>query len=204
VNAWPSDPDALARAILTDTRFGGFPSGPRQPSLWDQFVKWALDRLRDFLGPLVHALSGTGPQSALLGAALLITGGAALIYLLVRAIEWFAFRTAARRGDVQRRALIPAASAAELRARARAAAAAGVYRDAAGLLFAAALRALDESGRHAYDAALTPGEYRRAVRDPFFDVLAREATVALFATVEPDAGLVARMERAYDGLFAPA
>jgi hypothetical protein len=92
-----------------------------------------------------------------------------------------------------------------LRAAALAAARGGRYREAAALLFRSAVRALDERGRVAYDAARTPGEYRRLVRDPLFDRLAGDTEVALFAPAEPSGDLFERMNRTYERLFdAPA
>jgi hypothetical protein len=55
-----------------------------------------------------------------------------------------------------------------------------------------------------YDAARTPGEWRRAVRDPAFDALARDAVVALFGNRAADAALVARMRDAYDRVVPAA
>ena len=71
-------------------------------------------------------------------------------------------------------------------------------------MWASALRALDERGRVRYDAARTPGEWRRAVRDPAFDALARDAVVALFGNRGADAALVARMRESYDRVVVPA
>ena len=102
------------------------------------------------------------------------------------------------RGRPHRRARRRDADAKTLLARALEAAAAGRHHDAAALLWASALRALDERGRVRYDPARTPGEWRREVRDPSFDVLARDAVVALFGDRGADAALVARMREAYD------
>ena len=52
--------------------------------------------------------------------------------------------------------------------------------------------------------ARTPGEWRRAVRDPAFDALARDAVVALFGNRGVDAALVTRMRASYDRVVAPA
>ncbi|HTD36799.1 MAG TPA: DUF4129 domain-containing protein, partial [Candidatus Limnocylindrales bacterium] len=71
-------------------------------------------------------------------------------------------------------------------------------------LWASAQRALDERGRVRFDPARTPGEWRRAVRDPSFDALARDAVIALFGDRGADAALVTRMREAYDRVVAPA
>ena len=96
------------------------------------------------------------------------------------------------------------ADARTLLARALDAASAGRHHEAAALLWASALRALDERGRVRYDAARTPGEWRRAVRDPDFDALARDAVVALFGDRGADAALVARMRETYDRVVVTA
>jgi hypothetical protein len=204
VSDWRADPDALARSILSDARYRGHPEATPGTPWWTPITHWIRDRLHDLFHGIGHVASGLGVPAEMLGVVLLGAGGVGLLYLLVRVVAWYTMRTSVRTARDAGTALDAIRSAAESRADARAAAGRGAYRDAARLLFLAALRALDERGRIRYDAALTPGEYRRAVRDPRFDVLARDATVALFATREPDAALVERMERAYDGLFAPA
>jgi hypothetical protein len=204
VSDWRTDPDALARAIVRDPRYRGHPDARPQTPWWHPIVQWIRDRLHELFAGIGHVASGLGIPAELLGIVLLGAGAVGCVYLLVRLVAWYTMRTTTSVARAGATALAAIRSAAELHADARAAAARGAYREAARLLFAAALRALDEVGRMRYDAALTPGEYRRAVRDPRFDVLAREATVALFATREPDAALVERMEAAYAGLFARA
>lgn len=204
MSSWRADPDALARAVLHDPRYRTLPEVTPTSPWWEPIRHWIGDRLREFFHGIGHVASGLGIPAELLGIVLLGAGAVGLVYLLVRIVAWYTMRTSVYAARASGTALDAIRTAAELRDDARAAAARGAYRDAARLLFFAALRALDEAGRMRYDAALTPGEYRRAVRDPRFDVLARDATVALFATREPDAALVERMERAYDGLFAPA
>jgi hypothetical protein len=204
MSAWRTDPDALARSILRDPRYGGHPDGKSRAPWWEPIWNWIRDRLHELFHGIGHVADRLGIPAQALGVVLLGAGAVGVVYLLVRIVAWYTMRTSVYAARGAGTALDAIRSAAELREDARAAVARGAYRDAARLLFFAALRALDEVGRIRYDAALTPGEYRRAVRDPRFDVLAREATVALFATPEPDAALVERMERAYDGLFAPA
>jgi len=204
VSNWRTDPDTLARSIVADRRYRIQPDVKPAEPWWHPIWQWIRDRLHDLFHGIGHVASGLGLPAEMIGVVLLGAGGVGLVYLLVRLVAWYTMRTSVRAPRAGAVALDVIRTAAELRAEARAAAARGAYRDAARLLFFAALRALDEAGRIRYDAALTPGEYRRAVRDPRFDVLARDATVALFATDEPDGALVERMERAYDGLFAPA
>ncbi len=201
---WRTDPDSLARAIATDSRYRTHLDAQPGTPWWHPIVQWVRDRLHDLFHGIGHVASGLGLPAQLLGIVLLGAGAVGLLYLLVRIVAWYTMRTTIRSANGAGTALDPIRTAVELRGDARAAAARGAYRDAARLLFLAALRSLDEVGRVQYDAALTPGEYRRAVRDPRFDVLARDATIALFGTREPDAALVERMELAYDGLFAPS
>ncbi|MGB8265157.1 MAG: hypothetical protein WCE44_02420 [Candidatus Velthaea sp.] len=201
---WRAEPQTLAREILADPHYLGQPAGTSPRTIWDTIVAWLGERVHDILRAIGHALGAHGTQEKILGIVLIAAGAVALLYLLVRIIAWIASRTALQRYGPSGLPLNAATGAAQLRAQSRAAARRGAYREAARCLFLAALRALDETGRVAYDAALTPGDYRRAVRDPRFDSLARDATVALFATREPDAALVERMERAYDGFFASA
>jgi len=201
---WRTDPNSLARSILADRRYRSQPEVKPGEPWWHPIWQWIRDRLHDLFHGIGHVASGLGLPAQMIGVVMLAAGGVGLLYLLVRIVAWYTMRTSVRAPRGAGTALDAIRTAAELRAEAREAAARGAYRDAARLLFLAALRALDEAGRIRYDAALTPGEYRRAVRDPRFDVLARDATVALFATGEPDGALVERMERAYDGLFVPA
>ena len=136
------------------------------------------------------------------GAALVVVL-AFLLFVVVR----FARRTRLQRPARQANAAVALASDADARtllARARAAAAAGRNHEAAALLWASALRALDERGRVRFDPARTPGEWRRLVGDPAFDALARDAVVAMFGERDPDAALVARMRETYDRIVAPA
>jgi len=204
VSDWRTDPDALARAVLHDPRYRTLPEVKPSPPWWEPIAHWIRDRLHDLFHGIGHVANSLGIPAQFVGIVLLGAGAVGLVYLLVRIVAWYTMRTSVYAARASGTALDAIRTAAELRDDARAAAARGAYRDAARLLFFAALRALDEAGRMRYDAALTPGEYRRAVRDPRFDVLAHDATVALFATREPDAALVERMERAYDGLFAAA
>ena len=132
----------------------------------------------------------------------------ALLFLIVVTVRFVRFQLK-RRVRAERRfgnagALDQSGDARALFERALSAAAAGRHHEAAALLWASALRALDERGRVRFDAARTPGEWRRAVRDPAFDGLSRDAVVALFGDRDVDAALVARMRSAYDALVTGA
>ena len=200
---WPNgDPREVAHRILLDRRYHIGPQGPA-PKSWLEQLLDALDAFwRRLTEPLGH-LAGNDLLTRAVGVVILLAVLAALIYVVVR------FGRNVRIGRAQRAAvhadaLTEGADARTLLGRALAAAAAGRHHDAAALLWASALRALDERGRVRYDAARTPGEWRRAVRDPNFDALARDAVVALFGDRGADAALVARMRVTYDRVVAPA
>jgi hypothetical protein len=200
---WPhGDPRAVAQRILADRQFQLAPQQPGDKS-------W-LDLLGDAWNALWHRL--TAPLGQMLGNKALtsVIGIAVLVALLVF-LAFVAARYARRlrfgssaRARTGAFALGDDADARTLFARALAAAAEGRHHDAAALLWASALRALDERGHVRYDPARTPGEWRRAVRDPAFDALARDAVVALFGNRTVDAAFVTRMRESYDRVVAPA
>jgi Na+-transporting methylmalonyl-CoA/oxaloacetate decarboxylase gamma subunit len=200
--AWPhGDPRDVARSVLADPRFhlaAETPSRPWWSWLLDELGKW-WNRLWE---PLVNAVGNQWLARAI-GIGILVIVLAFLVYVIVR----FARRVRIRRAErapVTTTALAAEGDARTLFALALAAAAEGRHHDAAALLWSSALRALDERGRIRYDAARTPGEWRRAVRDPAFDALARDAVIALFGDHGADALLVARMRDAYDRVLTPA
>ena len=202
MTVWPhGDPREVVQRVLADGRFQRAPQRPNEKT-WLELV---YDALRDLwhriTEPLNHAI-GNSRVTTFLGIAVLV--GVAVLLAIV--IARFAPRLAWRRARGS--ALPPAtgfdAGARSLLARALEAASAGRHHEAAALLWASALRALDEAGRVRFDAARTPGEWRRAVRDASFDAFARDAVVALFGERGADAALVARMREAYDRVVAPA
>jgi hypothetical protein len=211
---WPhGDPRAVARSVLADPRFRTTPDAPADKPWWqyvlDVLGKW-WHRLFDPLAPWLHRLFdplghaiGNDALTRALGIAVLVLVLAFLSYVVVRFARRLSRRRKVRASTVVT-ALDTEADARSLLARALAAAAEGRHHDAAALLWSSALRALDECGRVRFDAARTPGEWRRAVRDPAFDALAGDAVVALFGDRGADAPLVARMREAYDRVVARA
>jgi hypothetical protein len=200
---WPhGDPRAVAQQILADRHFQLGPQGPADKSWLDLFIDAVGELWRRLTAPLDHLL-GNKTLTTVIGIAVLV----ALVAFIVVVVVRFA-RGLRAKAPVRSRAAALAlgddADARTLFARALAAAAEGRHHDAAALLWASALRALDEGGRVRYDAARTPGEWRRAVRDPAFDALARDAVVALFGNRGADAALVTRMRESYDRVVAPA
>jgi len=200
--AWPhGDPREVARSIVADPRFApGAPSRPGPPSWFDLLRDWFGGFVRGLLHGIDRALGANSSFEIAIGVGVLAAALGLLgwgIYVLVGS----AMRSLGARGRSSPAAPaedVGGADSATLRAAAQTAALAGRYREAAGLLFLAVLRALDERGRIAYDAARTPGEYRRLVRDPRFDALAADAVVAVFAPAEPTAEVFARMSGEYE------
>jgi Na+-transporting methylmalonyl-CoA/oxaloacetate decarboxylase gamma subunit len=199
---WPyGDPRDVVHRVLTDARFQRAAQRPGEKSWFDYVTDFLRDLWHRLTAPL-ETLTGNTTLTTIVGIGVLI----AVLVLFAIVVVRFARRTAWRR-PVREHAAPAAlgedADARTLLARALAAAAAGRHHDAAALLWASALRALDERGRVKYDPARTPGEWRRAVRDPYFDSLARDAVVALFGDRGADAALVVRMQAAYDRVVAP-
>ena len=203
IPAWPhGDPRAVAHRILADRQYQLAPQKPGDKSWLDLLGDMVSELWRRLTAPLGN-LIGNKTITTLVGLAVLVALLAFLTLIVVRFARGFRGRHAAgaRAGAF---ALGDDADAGTLFARALAAAADGRHHDAAAQLWASALRALDERGRVRYDAARTPGEWRRAVRDPAFDALARDAVVALFGNRAADAALFARMRESYDRVVVPA
>lgn len=214
---WPhGDPDALARAIEAQPAYRVAPTSakPPEPSLLEAFGDW----LNHLLKPLFHWLEGAQNGSAtnvLLSLALLGAVLAVVAFAIVRILDALSRgRGASASGPHAGRAgaLAPARGAAEWRALAERAAAAGDYAAAIAALFSAALAALDERGLVPFDSARTPGEYRRVLRRAAtlskrardsFDVLSECFVRAAFAGLPADGEAYARARSAYDGLAAP-
>ena len=201
---WPhGDPREVVHRVLADPRFQRAPHSASEKSWLDLALAALRDMWHRLTGPL-RSLTGNSELTTFIGILVLI----AVLVALTLVVAHFATRVSWRRA---RRARAGAAvtmgaesDARTLFARALDAAAAGRHHEAAALLWASALRALDERGRVRYDPARTPGEWRRAVRDPSFDALARDAVVALFGDRGADAALVARMREAYERVVTPA
>ncbi len=200
---WPhGDPRDVAHRILAGDRFRIAPQRPAQKSWLDLLWDAIRELWRRVTSPLQHVL-GNETVTAVIGIAVLVALIALVAILVVRYTRR-AREVRLGRARAQAFALGDDADAHTLFARALAAASDGRHHDAAALLWASALRALGERGRVPYDAARTPGEWRRAVRDPAFDALARDAVVALFGDRAVDAALVTRMRASYDRVVMPA
>lgn len=192
------DPDRIARTIVADRRYQGTTAAVEPaPTLWERALHWLADRLADVFGAIGKLLGSKNPANVTIGIVTIAAVAVLLVFVGYRVALAIARskRASAPRSSSSR--ISDAATSAELRDAARRAAQAGRFHDAAGLLFRSALRALDERGRIPYDAARTATEYRRMVRDPEFDVLAREAVIALFSDGGANAERYDRMDGAY-------
>jgi hypothetical protein len=198
------DPDAVARTILGERDFRTLAAGkyvaPPEP-FWEvlrkQAWQWLLDHvLKPLFGPLLHgighALGASKGAGTVFGFVLIGLALAGLAFVLVRLILAFLPRIGARGaplGDVT--ALGEIRSQDQWLVLARDAAARGDYRHAIGALFAAALALLDDRAVIGFDAARTPGEYRRLVRRARdeasgpFDTLADRFVRATYAEAAP-------------------
>jgi hypothetical protein len=197
---WPhGDPRTVAHDILRDSRYRDALAPQAPKSIWETLIEDVIHWWQWLTRPLGHFL-GNDLVTTIVGFGVLALAAVAIVLVVIR----FA-RPMLRRGSPATRqraeSLAPQGDARLLFERALAAAAAGRHREAAALLWVSALHALDERGRVRYDAARTPAQWRRAVRDPNFDRFARDAVVALFGDRAVDATLVARMRSAYDAVL---
>ena len=200
---WPhGDPRTVIRAVLADPRFRAAPQRPGEKT-WLDYLAEGFDRFWNWVMQPFRHLSGGGAVATIVGiVVVLVVVGLALV-VLARLADRVLERRAARRSAAAS-SLGAVRDARALRDDALAAAGAGRYREAAVLLWASALRALDERGRVRFDPSRSPSEWRRAVGDPAFDALARDAVVALFGDRNVDAAFVERMRAAYDRALAHA
>lgn len=200
---WPLvDPRDVARAILAEPRYRTAAHAAAGGTWWD-LVREFLGKLWDRLVAPLHGIFGNDAATSAIGIVVL----AAVLIALALVVVRFARRVRLRRASAlptEATALHDEGDAATLRTRALNAAAEGRYHDAAVLLWSSALHALDECGRIRYDPSRSPAEWRRAVRDPAFDALARDAVVALFARRAVDSELFDRMRAAYERIVLPA
>ena len=191
--AYPhGDPDRVVRSVLAEPAYrasaAATASAPR-PTLYQVVWDWIVDHvLRPLFHPLASALSASHGIGTLIGLLLIVVALGLLAFVVFRIA--LAFVGPAVASGALGRALgahAPAEGSAHWRGAAREAAARGAYAEAISALFRAALAELDERAIVAFDAARTPGEYRRAVRRarsaaaPPFDALAERFVRAAFA-----------------------
>lgn len=200
-----ADPHALALTILSQRAYLHERSAPApapRETLLDKILKWLGGRLQD----LIRAIFGAAVAMPALGRIIVIAFivvvaavAAYLIYVLVSMLARRQRNSAPNMGTP----LAPAVEPQTLYERAKAAARAGQYAQAVALLFQASLHTFDGAGKLPYDASLTPGEYRRAVRRSVsvagdaFDQIAKTFVLAAFAERAITAEEYAAADQAY-------
>ncbi len=164
---WPHDPNAVVRSVLAQPAYRSAPvttDKKPQESLWDQFWSWVREQLKNLFGPIARAVRGVSGAATVAGVILTVAAVLAFGFVLV----WLGLAFVAPKRRTPRnfigKPLAPRRTFAEWRAAALAFAARGEYARAIAALFGAALTLLDERGLVPFDAARTPGEYRRLVR----------------------------------------
>ncbi len=210
---WPhGDPDAVVARVLADPAYASAPrtTGQKpQESLWQIVWNWLVDHvLRPLFHPVAHAFASSRGVATVAGFVLVALALCGLGYVVFRLLLAFVNAPNAKRAmrpgaatslDAER-------SARDWRALARAAAARGDFAQAIAALFGAALAELDEQTLVAYDAARTPGEYRRLVRrararaEAPFDELTERFVRALYAPEAPERAEYEAAERALAAL----
>jgi hypothetical protein len=184
-----ADPQALATDILSARAYAHEKTAPAPPPQ-ETLLEKILRRLGELLQNLLRSIFGAAIAIPTLGRIILVAfivvfaaAAAYLVYLLVSVIARRQRRSAPMVGTPLPAVVQPEA----LYDRAKAAARVGQYAHAVALLFQASLHVFDGSGKLPYDASLTPGEYRRAVRrsvasaSDAFDQIAKAFVLAAFA-----------------------
>lgn len=207
MRAWPhGDPNVVVRGVLAQPAFrtAGVTSRAKPPASFFGFAwNWFVDHvLRRIFPPLAHALAASRGIGTALGVVLIVCALGALGFALVRLALAFVRRAEAPGLGGASVALAGRRTPGAWRAAAAAAAARGDYAPAIAALFSAALAMLDVRALVAFDAARTPGEYRRLVRRAAceaalpFDELSERYVRAAYAAASPSATDFAAAERA--------
>ena len=205
---WPhGDPARVVHDVLAQPAYRALAPTTAvapKPSPFEALGTWIGHVLSAIFRPLGHVLDATHAAGTAVGIALVVIALGVFAFLAFRLILAFARparNVAADRGATTALGERPSSSA--WRARARDAAERGDFGAAIAGLFAAALGALDERALVAFDAARTPGEYRRQVRRvrseaaTAFDELAERFVRAAYAPGVAEASDFAAAERAY-------
>jgi hypothetical protein len=207
------DPNAVIKRVLDDPAYRDARATTAEKpheSLLGVIWDWIAEHLRPLFHPIAKALGATQGASTLIGYVLIGLALVALVFAVFRLVLAFA-RPPIRPGGRQAESLALDAdrTSPEWRALARVAAARGDYAGAIAALFGAALAELDARALVAFDAARTPGEYRRLVRraraqaSAPFDDLAERFVRALYAPERPQPSDYEAAERAL-AAFEPA
>ncbi|HET7813094.1 MAG TPA: DUF4129 domain-containing protein [Candidatus Baltobacteraceae bacterium] len=199
----PADPNALAREIVLHGNYR-LHSAAETLSPWRRFLAWIGNLLDKLFG---HAHAPPSGVVDLLGWILLAVVLGGVVFVIVRLLMNI---TGAAGGPQTRsvRAIQPRVAAKAWYDRALAAAQAGRYREAAVLLFRAALAILDLRGFVHDDPSRTVDECAAELRDrapqhlQAFGDVARFFTAAFYAEKAVDESAWERARAAYDNLFA--
>ncbi|MBD5633243.1 MAG: hypothetical protein IAI49_02090, partial [Candidatus Eremiobacteraeota bacterium] len=168
--SWPhGDPNAVVARVLADPLYRSASrttsQAPARSPLELAFAWLWEHAIRPLVHPIANALAATRGVGTTAGFVLVALALLGLGYLAFRlALALGRERTGGSRGGGSLRPLDRERSAVDWRGLARAAAARAEYGAAIAALFNAALAELDERAVVAFDAARTPGEYRRMVR----------------------------------------
>jgi hypothetical protein len=197
----PVDPHALARSILSGSRFRIAAASSRRSAM-EMFLDWlrgVWSRMWDALFSHVHvgkaASTAIGYTIAIALIALVLVMIARLVFGSIRDV---------RRSDA--RPLEQPLDPHELYLRGRAAAARGDYQAALALLFRATLVKLQASEIVRDDPSRTVNQWRRAVAGaqpnlaPAFDAIARPFVAAVYAEIPARREQWLEAENAYAGL----
>jgi hypothetical protein len=200
----PADPKALAREVLAH---GGFHlhSRPQAISPWERFLQWLGTTLDKIFG---HARGPSPGVVDLLGWILLALVLGGVVFVIVRLLMSAVGGAAQDRQTGSVRALQPRVAAKAWYDRATAAAQAGNFREAAVLLFRAALAILDLRGFVHDDPSRTVDECATELRErapqhlQAFGAVARFFTAAFYAEKAVDAAAWEVARSAYDRMFS--
>lgn len=200
----PSDPNALARSIIAHGNFH-LHSRPQAISPWQRFLQWLGNMLDKIFG---HARGPSPAVVDLLGWILLAVVLGGVVFVIVRLLMSAGGGAGAERQSRSVRALQPRVAAKAWYDRATAAAQAGNYREAAVLLFRAALAILDLRGFVHDDPSRTVNECAAELRErapqhvQSFGAVARFFTSAFYAEKAVDAQAWENARTAYDQMFS--
>ena len=179
---WPhGDPDGVIRRVLAQPAYRTEKTVDQPPALtvFEKVEKAVRAWLHEHFAVVRRLFHGARATGNVLGVLALVALGAALIAVGARLAGTLLRPQVPLRDDgTALQNLGRSRSAVQWRAFALEAAARGDHNAAVSALFLAALHLLDEGGVLHFDAARTPGEYRRLVRStlsrgaPAFDGLA--------------------------------
>lgn len=184
------DPEALAAKVLAGRSYqiGGLGPAPApHETLWERFVAFLGKLVARIFSGIFKAAASAPILGQIFAVALVLLLAGVVGYLVFRLVEALSSVRRARPTKDEGSPIPTRVDPDVLYGLGLEAAAAGRYGQAVALLFQASLASFDREGAVTFDASLTPGEYRRAVRgkvaavSPQFDILAQTFVLAAFA-----------------------